>query len=138
MCIKLYNIFSFLFWYVGLNLCKVMLEATCITKITWAHVRQNWRKLDSGNAWAKGRCSQCKNWQIYLKLFFLWYLMGTCMILAKYHEKKMKNNVGGFSKMICLHVGVLFSEMPCEFIYFVCMCPHNTMYTGREVFMLLN
>jgi hypothetical protein len=33
MCTKLYNIFSFLFWYVGLNLCRVMLEAAGITKI---------------------------------------------------------------------------------------------------------
>jgi hypothetical protein len=38
--------------------------------------------------------------------------------------------------MIHLHVGIFFYEMPCKFLCFV--CPHNIMYMGREVFMLLN
>jgi hypothetical protein len=68
MCVKLYNIFSFLF--VGLNLPRVMLEAAGITKNTWAHhVRQNRSKLDSGNAWAREGVHNLKVTDLF-KTFF--------------------------------------------------------------------
>jgi hypothetical protein len=136
MCIKLYNIFSFLFWYVGLNLCRVMLEAAGITKNTWAHVAQNWSKLDSGDAWAKGGCSQCKNWQIHLNFFLLWwYLMATHKVsparylLAKYHEKKMKNDVGDFQKWYAYMW--MFCFLKCH-VNSSALCVHITLCIQAE------